>query len=119
MAELHGVVVERDSHIALAIEVSLFVKRILVILLILSLSMILGSTPNMYKHSHPTTSYADFFPSLTSFSCSIICLLQLYPVSTHDHIQCSLLREIAHTIDLGRSVPAPGTSYGTRSRRCT
>lgn len=38
--------------------------------------MTLDATPNMYKHSHPT-SYADFFPSLTSFSCSIICLLQL------------------------------------------
>lgn len=34
--ELHWAVVERDSHIALAIEVSLFVKRILVFLLILS-----------------------------------------------------------------------------------
>jgi hypothetical protein len=36
---LHGVVVERDSHIALAMEVSLFVKRFLVFLLILSLRL--------------------------------------------------------------------------------
>lgn len=37
--------------------------------------------PNLYRHRLPMQLYDDF-PSLTSFSCSMICLLQLFHVSS-------------------------------------